>query len=99
MKSRNLIRLILGVVVFIPLARLGISKRADAVSCGPGPHWVDTTTSCPSGTDEFSSQTNHGVVIFDLEDGGLIIPLPLTGATVVFLGGGTTTPDHHIQDR
>ncbi len=41
---------------------------------------------------------SHGVVIFDLEDGGLVVPLPfMTGATEVFRGVGTAVPDHHID--
>jgi hypothetical protein len=48
MKSRNLITSILGIAVFTALLLLGISKRADATSCGPGTNWV---TGCAAGTD------------------------------------------------
>jgi hypothetical protein len=84
MKSRSLITSILRLVVFAALVLLGATKRADAIPCLPGPDWVDN---CPSGTDQFFSQAQHGTVVFDPEDGGLVVPLPtMTGITRVFRG-------------
>jgi hypothetical protein len=70
--------------------------RGPGTICGPGLHWVDT---CPSGTDVIhNSVKSGGRVMFDPEDGGLIIDLPpMVGEAAIFRGPGTTVPDHHID--
>ena len=74
----------LGVMVLMALVLSGVSNRADAQPCGPGPDWVDR---CQSGTDRFPSYSEHGIVIFDPEDGGFIVNLPrMFGNAEVFRG-------------
>ena len=75
---------------------LGNSAPAEAMpACGPALHWVDT---CPAGTDKFSSKAQHGIVVFDPEDGGMTINLPfMTGPTTITRQAGAILPDHHID--
>jgi hypothetical protein len=74
----------MAVVGLSALTLLGVRDPANAISCGPELDWVDT---CPSGTDRFFSQGDHGEIILDT---GPVIPLPTTfGPTEIFRGPGT----------
>ena len=85
----------IGLSIFLLLGVSAPAEAMPAVHCGPGPHWVDT---CPAGTDKFFSKAQHGVVVFDPEDGGMTINLPLmTGPTTIIRQAGTILPDHHID--
>ena len=50
MKYRSLVRLMIGIVGLTALSLIAVSKSADAMSCGPGPNWVN---SCTPGSDTF----------------------------------------------
>lgn len=74
----------LGVLGLAVLLFLGNSQPAVAADCGPGSAWVDD---CPTGTDTFQSEAEHGMVIFD---NGFVVDLPvMTGPTMIFRGQGT----------
>ena len=85
----------IGLSIFLLLGVSAPAEAMPAVHCGPGPDWVDT---CPAGTDKFSSKAQHGVVVFDPEDGGMTINLPfMTGPTTIIRQAGAILPDHHID--